>query len=532
MLESRRFFLAACLCCAALVATLPERAGATTTAFKQAIAEAARSDRDIADFYRERGYAAFWTGSGEDRARRQALFKSLSEAGNHALPAESYSLTDLDVRMKSARSARDLGFLEVALSKVFLAYARDIQTGVLTPSEVDPLMVREVPLRLRVSYLTNLERSTPSAFFRALVPQTAEYTALMKEKLRLKLLATKGGWGAIVSSDTLKPGMEGPDVVALRNRLVRMGYMDASASPRYDAELEAAVRRFQSRHGLEQDGVAGPGTMGEINQSVQARMHAIAAAMERERWMNFDRGARHIDVNLADFTAKVIDDGKVTFQTRSVIGHRERDRQSPEFSDVMEFMVINPSWYVPRSIVTKEYLPELQANPNAVSHIEITDRSGRRIDRSAVDFTQFTRANFPFAMRQPPSQTNALGLVKFMFPNRHNIYLHDTPQKHLFAHETRAYSHGCIRLADPFDFAYTLLARQTEDPQGYFQRILDTGRETTVPLETPVPVHLMYRTALADARGKIEYRRDVYGRDAKIWEALVQAGVGLDDVQG
>lgn len=508
------------------------QAGATTTAFKQAIAEAARSDREIAAFFRDREYASFWTGSGEDRARRQSLFKSLSESGNHALPAESYDLKALDVQMKSARSARDLGFLEVALSKVFLAYAKDIQTGVLTPSAIDPLMVREVPLRPRISYLSDLAKSTPSGFFRSLPPQTVEYTALMKEKLRLKALVDRGGWGPAVASDTLKPGMQGPDVVALRNRLVRMGYMAASASPGYDNALEFAVRSFQSRHGLEQDGVAGPGTMGEINQSMQARMHAIAVAMERERWMNFDRGARHIDVNLADFTAKIIDDGKITFQTRSVIGHRARDRQSPEFSDVMEFMVINPSWYVPRSIVTKEYLPELQANPNAVSHIEITDRSGRRIDRSAVDFSQFTRSNFPFAMRQPPSQSNALGLVKFMFPNRYNIYLHDTPQKHLFAHETRAYSHGCIRLADPFDFAYALLARQNEDPESYFQRLLATGKETTVPLTTPVPVHLMYRTALADARGHIEYRRDVYDRDAKVWEALVQAGVALDDFQG
>jgi murein L,D-transpeptidase YcbB/YkuD len=190
----------------------------------------------------------------------------------------------------------------------------------------------------------------------------------------------------------------------------------------------------------------------------------------------------------------------------------------------MEHMVINPSWYVPRSIITKEYLPKLQSNPNAVGHIEITDRRGRQVNRGAVDFTQFTARNFPFAMRQPPSKRNALGLVKFMFPNKHNIYLHDTPQKSLFSREVRAFSHGCIRLAQPFEFAYALLAKQEEDPKAFFHRVLGTGRETKVELENPVPVHLIYRTAYI--------RRDVYKRDSKIWQALQKAGVALPDVQG
>ncbi|MEY8839251.1 L,D-transpeptidase family protein, partial [Cribrihabitans sp. XS_ASV171] len=148
------------------------------------------------------------------------------------------------------------------------------------------------------------------------------------------------------------------------------------------------------------------------------------------------------------------------------------DRRSPEFSDVMEHMVINPSWYVPRSIITKEYLPKLQRNPNAVGHLEITDSRGRRVSRNH-NFSRYSARSFPFAMRQPPGKNNALGLVKFMFPNKYNIYLHDTPQKHLFDHEVRAYSHGCIRLAEPFEFAYALLARQEEDPKAFFHRVLN-----------------------------------------------------------
>lgn len=501
-------------------------------AFKQAVAEAAARDKDIAAFYKANGYEGIWTGKGRDRNRRAALIDALASAGNHGLPSARYDLAGLQSQMQAARTPRDLGLVEVEISRVFLQYARDLQTGVLIPSRVDKAIVRKVPYRDRGSYLVNFAKSSPKGFFRALAPATPEYTGLMKEKLRLERLLAEGGWGKTVPSKTLKPGASGAAVVALRDRLVRMGYMKRSLGQTYDNAMSDAVRLFQQHHGLAEDGVAGPGTMAEVNTSVQTRLQSVIVAMERERWLNQERGSRHVEVNLTDFSAKIIDNGKVTFKTRSVIGHRERARQSPEFSDIMEFMVINPSWYVPRSIVTKEYLPELQKNPNAVNHIEITDRQGRQVDRAAVDFTQFTASSFPFAMRQPPSRGNALGLVKFMFPNVHNIYLHDTPSKSLFARETRAFSHGCIRLADPFDFAYALLAKQSNDPEGLFQAKLATGREQQVNLEQAVPVHIIYRTAFVDDKGRTEFRRDIYGRDAKIWEALAKAGVAMRAVQG
>ncbi|MEE3316722.1 MAG: L,D-transpeptidase family protein, partial [Pseudomonadota bacterium] len=191
----------------------------------------------------------------------------------------------------------------------------------------------------------------------------------------------------------------------------------------------------------------------------------------------------------------------------------------------------NPTWNVPRSIATKEYLPLLKKNPNAVSHLRLINSRGQVVSRDSVDFSQFTRRNFPFDIKQPPSNNNALGLVKFMFPNKYNIYLHDTPAKSLFSRERRAFSHGCVRLKDPFDFAYELLSKQEANPEAYFQNILATRRETTVPLETPLPVHLIYRTAMTEAKGKVQFRRDVYGRDAQIFKALANAGVVLRAVQ-
>jgi len=309
--------------------------------------------------------------------------------------------------------------------------------------------------------------------------------------------------------------------------LVAMGFLERTATRTYDVSVELAVRGFQEAYGLTVDGVAGQSTLDEINVSAGQRLQQVIVSMERERWNNTERGERYIWVNLTDFSASIMDNDAVTFQTRSVIGARDSDRQTPEFSDVMSHMVINPSWYVPRSIIVGEYLPALQRNSGAVSHIEITDSRGRVVNRGAVNFNRYNARNFPFAMRQPPSSRNALGLVKFMFPNQYNIYLHDTPAKSLFGREVRTFSHGCVRLNDPFDFAYALLAVQEDDPVGFFQGILNTGAERRVDLDQPVPVHLVYRTAFTSTTGRLNFRRDVYNRDSRIWAALANEGVAV-----
>ncbi|WP_336619164.1 L,D-transpeptidase family protein [Defluviimonas aestuarii] len=501
-------------------------------AFRQAVAESAASDPAVAAFYRERDYAPLWT-SGKDAARREALFRALASAGDHGLPAGRYGDAELRERFAALSSERQRGRLEVAVTEAFLHYAKDVQTGVLVPASVDPGIVREVPYRDPLATLRGFAAAEPRAYLRSLPPQSREYEQLRRAMFDLSDTISAGGWGAIAEGQKLEPGDSGAAVISLRDRLIRMGYLHRSSTQDYDGAIQKAVQRFQIEHGLAPDGVAGSGTLSEINVSPEERLHSVLVAMERMRWMNgISLGKRHIWVNLPDFTAKVVDDGKVTFETVTVVGMNQHDRRSPEFSDQMEHMVVNPTWNVPRSITVKEYLPMLQKNPNSVGHLKITDRRGQVVDRTQVDFTQFTARNFPFAMSQPPSNSNALGLVKFMFPNKWNIYLHDTPSKSLFAKEVRAFSHGCIRLGKPFDFAYTLLAHQSDDPQAEFRRHLNTGRETTVPLEQPVPVHLVYFTAWPTARGEIEFRRDVYGRDGRIFDALVAAGVVLPELRG
>lgn len=507
----------------------------SATAYQQAVAEALIDAPDtVAEFYRDRAFAPLWTGAGADhQARRAALLAALSRAGDHGLPVTRYAPDTLIATLRAATNPRAQGAAELAMTRAYLAFAHDLTAGLLDPQDTVNDIKRDNPRRASADLLDRVERTAPNTLFRMLEPQSPEYTRLMHAKMMLERRIAEGGWGPRVPGGKLEQGDSGARVIALRDRLFAMGYLPDVITAEYDAAMADAVQQFQLDHGLAPDGISGDATLAAINVPARERLKSVLVALERERWMNLEggKGARHILVNLTDFHARVMDDGKETFVTRSVIGHRARDRQSPEFSDEMDHMVINPYWFVPRSIIVGEYLPNLRENPQAHSYLQIMTASGRQVSRQS-DFSQFTAASFPFSMRQPPGPRNALGSVKFMFPNRYNIYLHDTPQQHLFARAVRAYSHGCIRLDDPHEFAYTLLAPQQADPVGYFQRILRSGENTRVDLVDPVPVHLIYRTAFTRAKGAVQYRGDIYGRDARIWQALDRAGVVLPGTDG
>ncbi len=504
------------------------------TAYQQAVAENLSGDDKVAEFYRARDFEPIWTGGTEaDLKRRAALFEALSMAGHHGLPVEKYNTDRLLSQMAAVRGGYERGAVEVALTGLYLDLATDLQTGVIdNPRRVRSGIVRDIPHRDAEYYLTGVMSDNPRAFLDSLAPKTLEYSRLMRAKMELETRIARGGWGASVPPGKYQPGDTGAGVIALRDRLVAMGYMKRTVIAQYNSTMTEAVRSFQKDHGLTVDGVAGGDTLSQINSTVQDRLKSVMVAMERERWINKPDGLgnRHVLVNITDFQARLFDDGKLTFETRSVVGHPDRDRQTPEFSDVMDHMVINPTWYIPRSIIVGEYLPKLRRNSNAVSHLNIVDSRGRIVGRGQ-SFAGYTERNFPFSMRQPPGPRNALGSVKFMFPNKYNIYLHDTPSQSLFSREVRTFSHGCVRLNDPHEFAYALLSKQTDDPVGFFQSRLQSRSELRVDLEQPVPVHLIYRTAFTTAKEGLQFRRDVYGRDAAIWDALSAAGVAIRGIQ-
>lgn len=521
---SRSLFLTLAL---GLAPMAPQSALAQATAFTQSLAASASADEAIAEWYRTTGYETLWTGS-DDAARRAAFLAAIATADLHGLPKARYDAAALIAALAAAETEGDRGRVEVAMTRAYLAWAHDLSSGALTPKDVDAGILREIARPDPQALLTAIAAGDPVTVLAGLMPTSPVYVQLLKAKLDLEAVVAAGGWGEPLAMVPLAPGDTGPDVVALRDRLMAMGYLSPTASAAYDRSLQTAVQGFQLNHGLTADGILSEGTILEINKTPEDRLKSIIVALERERWMEIDRSVKHIWVNLPDFKAKIIDGGKTIFETRVVIGKDVPDQRSPEFSDEMEHMVINPSWGVPRSIIVKEYLPLLRQNPNAVGHLQVIDGRGRVVPRGSVDFS----GNFPYGLRQPPSDGNALGKVKFMFPNPYNIYLHDTPSKSLFNKEVRAYSHGCIRVADPFDLAHELLSWQVDNAEEEFEVALDSGRETTVKLKQHLPVHLVYFTAYPDAKGRISYRRDIYGRDAAIFNALSAAGVESPGVQG
>jgi len=452
---------------------------------------------------------------------------AVEAADAHALPSQRYDAETLRAAFRDATNPYMRGQADVFASRMFLQYAQDVHSGFLNPDEIVSDIVHTLPRRDPVELFSEFLDSNPRQFIAGLPPQHPEYTRLMRARLELQALAAQGGYGPRVQAGSLSPGQEGPQVVALRDRLMAMGYLERSATATYDARLQAAVVAFQVSNGIEADGIAGAATIRAVNRSVEDHLGELAVAMERQRWLNFDRGERHIFVNLTDYHVHVIDDGEITFTTRSVVGARASDRQTPEFSDTMEHMVINPSWYIPRSIARRSYIPSILAGGSRYLRLRA---GGRDVSWSSVDLSQYSETNFPFDLRQPPGPRNALGLVKFMFPNQWNIYLHDTPEDHLFNREVRTYSSGCVRLAEPFEFAYHILAAQEADPEGFFHSVLDTGQETYVYLDTQIPVHITYWTAWVTPDGRLNFRDDMYNRNSRLLSAIRAAGVEIGGV--
>ncbi|QIE54747.1 L,D-transpeptidase family protein [Pikeienuella piscinae] len=516
--------------------TTASAVGPHGAALKLALAGSGGAEGAAQDHYQDTAYRGLWIGPAGDDQRARALLAALESAGAHGLPDGKYHTGALRAAVDAAAGGDSalVAVAELALTRAFLTYADDLSYGVLEPGAVDrdihvtPPVLDEALLLDRVAAAGALE-----PVLRTLAPAHPDYARLVDLLARLRAL-TPDAWGAPTPGGaSIRPGESGPRVAAARARLVALGdhVEDPEAAALhdpaiYDQALVSSVRAFQRRHGLNDDGVIGARTLEAMNAGIDERIGQVEVNLERLRWVNRPLGKRHIEVNQADFTVRLIDDGATLFAERVVVGSRRH--RTPEFSDEMTHLVFNPVWHVPRSIASKEILPALQEDPEYLSkkNMRLVSRDGYQTpDPAFTDWTLYSAADFPFAVKQNPGGGNALGRVKFMFPNRWSIYLHDTPSKRLFAKDARAFSHGCIRVQDPMRLAMALLELQEPNPDALIDRVLASGRETTVRLDTPVPVHLGYRTAWVDDEGRAQFRGDIYGRDARVLAALRAAGV-------
>jgi murein L,D-transpeptidase YcbB/YkuD len=290
-----------------------------------------------------------------------------------------------------------------------------------------------------------------------------------------------------------------------------------------DTALHEAVQRFQERHGLTVDGAVGPATRAALNVPVEERIEQITLNLERWRWLPADLGRLHVRVNIAGFDLRVVEEGTDRLQMRVVAGRAYR--QTPVFSDQISYLVLNPYWHVPHSIAVKDKLPDFRRDPSLVSKLGYEVFRGwgadaTPIDPSTIDWNAVSASSFPYRLRQRPGPQNALGQVKFMFPNAHSIYLHDTPSRALFGQAERNFSSGCIRVEHPLDLAAVLLRHNEGWTRERIESTVGNDTEKTVVLPEKVPVHLLYWTAWATADGPVHFRRDVYDRDEAVHSAL------------
>ena len=474
-------------------------------------------------YYQTFGGELLWLAS----SRANALISRLKNAEADGLDPNDYPSKQLATISATGPSAdkRGLAIIELYFSSAFLEYASDLKVGRFLPSKVDPNFFIESRTIDQQAALKDLAQTDSiDRFFDAWQPPGQRYAALRTVLAKYRALAAKGGWNTVPLGESIKPGMSDPRIPAIRTRLsltdAASGEVGAAEGQLYGNALVEVVKRFQARQGLEGDGVIGSTTIVAMNVPVQERIKSIILAMERLRWMPENLGQQYLIVNIAGFELRRVNAGKVEERMAVVVG--KPYHRTPVFSDRIRFLEFNPYWNVPPDIAVNEELPVLRRNPAGLSAQGFEVVRGNQVsDPSSVDWSSVGPGHFPYQLRQRPGPNNALGRVKFMFPNPHNVYLHDSPARNLFERNVRAFSHGCIRLSRPLDLAEQVL--RVGGVQGWSkERINDvvaSTKNTVVNLREPLPVHITYLTAWADD-GVANFRQDIYGHDAKLLAAL------------
>jgi murein L,D-transpeptidase YcbB/YkuD len=519
--RSLPFAAFAIACCLAA----PARADtAITTALDNLQGFAPETVAAVRAFYDARGGAPAWTdGNGPTDAARSAI-AGLGQAAREGLRPADYRIDPSAPETTAAHAGYD-----VRLSASLLRYATDLRHGRVAPSKADSeLFVYDRPvdgaaLLTRLAGTENIARALAAE-----APASPVYIRMRRLLAETRALAAAGGWPTVPDGPTLKPGMTDPRIGTLRRRLAAS--LDKTSAgtggDTYDAELEVAVRQFQRRHGLAADGAVGPGTLRALNVPVEQRIATIELNMERLRWMPDELGATHVLVNMAAFELDYVDDGQLAFGMRVVVG--KPYRMTPIFSDRIRYLDFNPTWTATPKIASNDILPKVRKDPgylvdNGFEMFAGWADDSQPVDPSTVDFSLYRPGNFPFRLRQKPGPANALGQVKFMFPNEYDIYLHDSPARELYSKTVRTFSSGCIRLEKPLELA-TLLLRQNGIDRVEIDRIIASGKTTRINLKEPVPVHLTYLTAYIGEGGTVNFRDDVYGRDQRLAKALEAGG--------
>jgi len=480
----------------------------------------------IPQFYEQRDYTPAWYGGGNE----QQLFTELNRGVEQGYRPTDFNLTLLYELQEKAKSGapRDIASFDLVATDAAIKLIHHMVFGKVDPSKLDSIWNFSKPVIHREpSAVLNefLDGDGFSALIGRIDLDVAQYRQLIEALAMYRDIEHSGGWSPVPDETVLKPGMSDPAVAVLRERLLRegaaqeIGFQTSVAEGNqdiYDDALVEAVKAFQARHGLEADGVIGPRTFASLNRTAGERVDQIRLSLERARWLMRDLEDDFVLVNIAGARTYFIKDGTI-WNTRSVTGSAYR--KTPVFRDEIQYIEFNPTWTVPASIFRKDKLPRIRKDAGYLARNNYTVvRSSDRMPVNAAS-VNWALDNPGVTLVQQPGPNNALGRVKFMFPNDYAVYLHDTNERGLFDRIDRNLSSGCVRLEHPFEFANLLMEGLPDWSSERMNAILDSGKTTRVNLEKPVPVLLTYWTAWVE-EGTVHFREDPYERDAAVLEAL------------
>jgi murein L,D-transpeptidase YcbB/YkuD len=485
------------------------------------------SGRFLKRLYEHRNYRHAWNSAGNVAALKAAI----AEAPSHGLAIEDFHAAAFGMTPPKPSDRRLLGFeQDLVMSDALVRLLYQLHYGKVDPARLDAdwNFDRPPPPGNTVELISAaLDNGQIEKLLATVRPEGANYARLKVALAKYRAFEADGGWPAIEEGPVLKPGDRDPRVAVIRKRLAVTGEYPEPAVPAeepdlFDDALVQAVRRFQERHGLDVDGVPGPATLRAMNVPVKDRIDQIRVSLERARWIiRSIEGQRDlIIVNIAGFYLLTLLDGKFVWSTDVITGTPYH--KTPVFTDQVRYIEFNPTWTIPPGILRNEILPKQRANSGylASKGYDLIASNGRKVSPASVDWSSISSRGFPYRVVQPPGPNNALGLVKFMFPNKHNVYLHDTPGRELFSKTGRAFSHGCVRVRDPMKFAEILLGNRNAMSRDRIDQIVASKRLTRVNLKSPVQVAILYWTADPIWGDDIRFYEDVYKRDARVLAAL------------
>jgi L,D-transpeptidase YcbB len=458
------------------------------------------------------------------------LLNYIRQVTRHGLNPSDYHLFLLEKYVDKtvlfmAMDTEDLMKLDILLTDAFLFLGLQLYYGKVDSEKEGEnwkIQRKEPELQLNRKLEEALAAGNIANGLNMLAPRYRSYWG-MKEDLAFFLSLQDEPWPVIMCDTTINPGQSNQLLPKIRERLIKLRYnFSNNVSGTYDQDLEKQIRLFQQDWGLNADGVIGLGTLLALNTSPQKLINRLKVNMERFRWLPLHEPQKYLMVNIASFDLVLIEGVDTLISMRAIVG--KNYRKTPVFDAKMTYIVFGPSWTVPPTILRNDVIPELLKGPEYLKkkNMKLLRYNGSEIAYSEIDWDKISKDNFPYMVRQNPGPDNALGKVKFMFPNSYNVYIHDTPSRGNFARDDRAMSSGCIRIEKPFELAELLLADSQEWPPEKIYTAMQQNRGQTAGLKTPVDVLLLYLTAWTDRNGRVQFRKDIYMRDELVLNALNQ----------